>query len=213
MSSKNIIAIVLVVVGLLAIVAGAILLLKKDTKDDGANQSNQSTKAEGETPMNKDGKSIVVYFSAQNHTKNVATKIAANVGADVFEIEPVQAYTEDDLSWTNSESRVSREHNDESLQTIELKNTNVPNWKEYDTVFVGYPIWWGGSAWPVDSFVKKVDFGDKTVIPFCTSHSSGLGTSDTDLKAKATGGNWQPGHRFSQDATDAEIKTWTDSLL
>ena len=134
MSSKNIIAIVLVVVGLLAVVAGAILLLKKDTKDDGANQSNQSTKTEGETPMNKDGKSIVVYFSAQNHTRNVATKIAANVGADVFEIEPVQAYTEDDLSWTNSGSRVSREHNDESLQTIELKNTDVPNWKEYDTV-------------------------------------------------------------------------------
>lgn len=216
MSSKNIIAIVLVVVGLLAVAAGAILLLKKDTKDGSANQSNQSkqsTETEGETLMNKDSKSIVVYFSAQNHTKNVATIIAANVGADVFEIEPAQAYTEDDLSWTNSESRVSREHNDESLQTVELKNTDVPNWKEYDTVFIGYPIWWGGSAWPVDSFVKKVDFGDKTVIPFCTSHSSGLGTSDTDLKAKATDGNWQPGHRFSQDATDAEIKTWTDSLL
>lgn len=163
--------------------------------------------------MDKDDKAIVVYFSAQNHTKNVANKIAANVGADIFEIEPVQAYTEDDLSWTNSESRVSREHNDEYLQTIELKSTTVPNWDEYKTVYIGYPIWWGGSAWPVDSFVKKVDFGDKTVIPFCTSHSSGLGTSDTDLKAKATGGNWQPGHRFSQDATGAEIKTWTDSLL
>ena len=207
--SKKIIAIILVVVGLLAIAAGVFLVFNKDsdTKNEGA------TKQQGESTMNKDDKAIVVYFSAQNHTRNVATKIAANVGADIFEIEPVQAYTEDDLSWTNSESRVSREHNDESLQTIDLKSTTVPNWDEYKTVYIGYPIWWGGSAWPVDSFVKKVDFGDKTVIPFCTSHSSGLGTSDTDLKAKATGGNWQPGHRFSQVATDAEIKTWTDSLL
>lgn len=207
--SKKIIAIILVVVGLLAIAAGVFLIFNKDsdTKNEGA------TKQQGESTMNKDDKAIVVYFSAQNHTRNVATKIAANVGADIFEIEPVQAYTEDDLSWTDSESRVSREHNDESLQTIELRNTTVPNWDEYKTVYIGYPIWWGGSAWPVDSFVKKVDFGDKTVIPFCTSHSSGLGTSDTDLKAKATGGNWRPGHRFSQDATDAEIKTWTDSLL
>ena len=206
--SKKIIAIILVVVGLLAIAAGVFLVFNKDsdTKNEGA------TKQQGESTMNKDDKVIVVYFSAQNHTRNVATKIAANVGADIFEIEPVQAYTEDDLSWTNSESRVSREHNDESLQTIDLKSTTVPNWDEYKTVYIGYPIWWGGSAWPVDSFVKKVDFGDKTVIPFCTSHSSGLGTSDIDLKAKATGGNWQPGHRFSQDATDAEIKTWTDSL-
>lgn len=207
--SKKIIAIILVVVGLLAITVGVFLIFNKDsdTKNEGA------TKQQGESTMNKDDKAIVVYFSAQNHTRNVANKIAANVGADIFEIEPVQAYTEDDLSWTDSESRVSREHNDESLQTIELKSTTVPNWGEYKTVYIGYPIWWGGSAWPVDSFVKKVDFGDKTVIPFCTSHSSGLGTSDTDLKAKATGGNWQPGHRFSQDATDAEIKTWTDSLL
>ena len=207
--SKKIIAIILVVVGLLAIAAGVFLVFNKDsdTKNEGA------TKQQGESTMNKDDKAIVVYFSAQNHTRNVATKIAANVGADIFEIEPVQAYTEDDLSWTDSESRVSREHNDESLQTINLKSTTVPNWDEYKTVYIGYPIWWGGSAWPVDSFVKKVDFGDKTVIPFCTSHSSGLGTSDIDLKAKATGGNWQPGHRFSQDATDAEIKTWTDSLL
>ena len=206
--SKKIIAIILVVVGLLAIAAGVYLIFNKDsdTKNEGA------TKQQGESTMNKDDKAIVVYFSAQNHTRNVATKIAANVGADIFEIEPVQAYTEDDLSWTDSESRVSREHNDESLQTIELKSTTVPNWDEYKTVYIGYPIWWGGSAWPVDSFVKKVDFGDKTVIPFCTSHSSGLGTSDTDLKAKATGGNWQPGYRFSQDATNTEIRTWTDSL-
>ena len=162
--------------------------------------------------MDKNAKSIVIYFSAQNHTRNIATKIATNINADIFEIEPVEAYTEDDLSWTDSESRVSREHNDVSLQDIVLKSVSVPNWDEYETVFIGYPIWWGGSAWPVNSFVKKVDFGNKIIIPFCTSHSSGLSTSDTDLKAKATSGNWQPDHRFSQDATDTEVKDWIQSL-
>ena len=162
--------------------------------------------------MDKNSKSLVIYFSAENHTRNVATKIAANLNADIFEIEPVEAYAKDDLSWIDSKSRVSREHNDASLQDVALKSVSVPNWDEYETVFLGYPIWWGISAWPVDSFVKKVDFGNKTVIPFCTSHSSGLGASDTDLKAKATGGNWQPGHRFFQGATDAEINNWTQNL-
>lgn len=162
--------------------------------------------------MDENTKSIVVYFSAQNHTRNVATKIAADINADIFEIEPVEAYTEDDLSWTDSESRVSREHNDVSLRDVVLKSVSIPNWDEYGVVFIGYPIWWGDSAWPVDSFVKQVDFDNKTVIPFGTSHSSGLGTSDTDLQAKATGGNWLPGHRFSQDATDAEIKDWVEKF-
>lgn len=109
---------------------------------------------------------LVIYFSAQNHTRNVANKIAENLNADIFEIEPVEPYSENDLSWTDANSRVSREHNDESLQDVALKNINVPNWDAYDTVLIGYPIWWGVSAWPVDSFVKQVDFADKTVIPF-----------------------------------------------
>ena len=204
-------AFILVAVGLLAITAGAVLFFT-GAKNESQKQTKETTKIEEETSMEKSTKSIVIYFSAQNHTRNVATKIAADMNADIFEIEPVEVYTEDDLSWTDSESRVSREHDDASLQDVALKSVSVPNWDEYETVFLGYPIWWGGSAWPVDSFVKKVDFGNKTVIPFCTSHSSGLGTSDTDLKAKANGGNWQPGHRFSQDATDAEIKNWLQNL-
>ena len=208
---KKVLSFILITVGLLAITAGGVLFFT-GTKNESQKQTNKSTKTEEETSMDKNTKSIIVYFSAQNHTRNVATKIAADINADIFEIEPIQTYTEDDLSWTDSESRVSREHNDASLQDVALKSVSVPNWDEYETVFIGYPIWWGGSAWPVDSFVKQVDFGNKTVIPFCTSHSSSLGTSDADLRAKATGGNWQPGHRFSQDATDAKIKDWIQGL-
>ena len=211
---KKIIAIILIISGLLAITAGAILLLTgkpKGNSPDQSDQSNQSTEMEEITTMNND-KTLVIYFSAQNHTRSVATKIAANLNADIFEIEPAEPYTEEDLDWTASDSRVSKEHDDASLQDVALKTTTVPNWDSYGTVFIGYPIWWGLSAWPVDSFVKQTDFTGKTVIPFCTSHSSGLGSSDTNLHSKTTTGNWQPGHRFSQDATDADIKEWTDSL-
>ncbi len=208
---KKIIAIILIISGLLAITAGAILLLTGKSKDDSLDQSNQSTKTEETTTMNSN-KTLVIYFSAQNHTRSVATRIAANLNADIFEIEPAEPYTEEDLDWTASDSRVSREHDDASLQDVALKTTTVPNWDSYDTIFIGYPIWWGLSAWPVDSFVKQTDFTGKTVIPFCTSHSSGLGSSDTNLHSKTTTGNWQPGHRFSQDATDADVKEWTDGL-
>ena len=158
------------------------------------------------------GKTLVVYYSAQNHTKDVAQKVAENLGADLFEIEPKEKYSEDDLDWTDDDSRVTKEHEDTSLRNVELKTTEVENWDQYDTVLIGYPIWWGIAAWPVDTFVKANDFSNKTVIPFCTSTSSGLGESGTKLQKEAKGGNWQKGQRFSSSPSDSTIKDWTDSL-
>lgn len=158
------------------------------------------------------GKTLVVYYSAQNHTKDVAQKVAENLGADLFEIEPKEKYSEDDLDWTDDDSRVTKEHEDTSLRNVELKTTEVENWDQYDTVFIGYPIWWGIAAWPVDTFVKANDFSNKTVIPFCTSASSGLGESGTKLQKEAKGGNWKKGQRFSSSPSDSTIKDWTDSL-
>lgn len=146
------------------------------------------------TPSN--GKALVVYYSASGSTKKVADQIAKNLNADLFEIEPVDAYTSADLDWTDNNSRVTKEHNDESLRDIKLKNTKVENWNNYDTVLIGYPIWWSIAAWPVDTFVKANDFNGKTVIPFCTSASSGLGQSGDLLKQEAKGGNWKEGHLF-----------------
>ena len=157
-------------------------------------------------------KTLVVYYSAQNHTKTVAEKIAKNLNADTFEIIPEEVYTSNDLNWNDSNSRVSREHNDESLRNVKLTNTKVDNWEDYDTVLIGYPIWWGIAAWPVDGFVKANDFEGKTVIPFCTSASSGLGQSGKLLEQEANSGNWLEGHRFSSSASDAEIQEWTNSL-
>lgn len=155
---------------------------------------------------------LVAYFSAQGHTEEVANQLAENLGADVFEITPAQEYTSDDLDWTDDNSRVSREHNDESLQNVELTTTEVPNWDNYDTILLGYPIWWGVAAWSVNTFVENNNFDGKTVIPFCTSASSSIGQSDTRLAELAGTGNWQSGHRFSSNASTDEIKQFTDSL-
>ena len=101
------------------------------------------------------GKVLVVYYSASGNTARVAKDIADAAGADIFEITPTEPYTSDDLDWTNEDSRVSREHEDESLRDVPLTTTEVENWDEYDTVFIGYPIWWAIAAWPVDNFVKN----------------------------------------------------------
>ncbi len=158
-------------------------------------------------------KTLVIYYSAEGHTKRVAETIANNLGADLFEIIPNPTYEKADLDWTNPDSRVSKEHDDLSLrESLKLNNTEVPNWTEYDRVILGYPIWWGIAAWPVNSFVKSKDWTNKTILPFCTSHSSGLGDSDLLLKDDANAGDWQEGIRFYQDVPTEKIKSWTDSL-
>lgn len=126
---------------------------------------------------------------------------------------PQEIYTTEDLNWTNNKSRVSREHTDESLRNIKLKTTKVNNWDSYDTIIIGYPIWWGIAAWPVNTFVKANDFSGKIVIPFCTSASSGLGNSGKNLESIADNGNWLDGKRFSSNESDDIIKEWTDSIL
>lgn len=157
-------------------------------------------------------KTLVVYYSASGSTKAVAQNIAESADADIFEITPVNPYTSDDLNWTNNNSRVSKEHNDESLRNVELTKVTPDNWDSYDTVLIGYPIWWGIAAWPVDTFVKGNDFTGKTVIPFCTSTSSGLGDSGTRLHKLAGTGNWQAGQRFSSGASASEVSKWVKSL-
>ena len=186
-------------------------------------QSNSDASSSGEasettTPIettdttNKNHNILVVYYSASGTTKRVAEDIADELNAEIFEVEPVEVYTSDDLNWTNDDSRVTREHNDESLRDIPLKNTTVENWTSYDTVIIGYPIWWGIAAWPLDNFVKDNDFSNKTVIPFCTSSSSGMGQSASILEGYANSGTWLEGHRFSSGVSSGDVKSWTDSL-
>ena len=163
-------------------------------------------------PASEGGKTLVVYYSASGNTGRVAQAIANTTGGDTFELIPVTPYTDEDLDWTADGSRVNQEHDDESLRDIALESTTVDNWAEYDTVYVGYPIWWGIAAWPVNSFIKSNDFTGKTVIPFCTSSSSGLGESGQLLADMAGAGDWQEGRRFQSSASDEEVAEWVNSL-
>lgn len=204
---KKGITIFIVILTIALVGFGAYYLLneKKDDKESNNNLSSES--------KNNNKNILVVYYSAQDHTKEVAIKIADNLDADIFKIEPKDEYTSDDLNYTDDNSRVVKEYNDESIRNVELKNTKVDNFDNYDTVLIGYPIWWGIAAWPVNNFVKNNDFTGKTVIPFCTSASSGLGNSGKLLEEMAGTGNWKDGHRFSSNVVDSDIKKWTDNLV
>ncbi len=158
------------------------------------------------------GNTLVVYFSATGNTEQAAQYIAGLTGGDLFELEPSEPYSEEDLDWTDDNSRVSREHDDESLRDVPLVADTVENWAEYDTVYIGYPIWWGIAAWPVDTFVEANDFTGKTVIPFCTSSSSGLGDSGELLAELAGTGDWQEGQRFSSNVSEEDVQSWLDSM-
>ena len=157
-------------------------------------------------------KVLVVYFSATSNTQRIAEAIADTLDADLFPLVPVEEYTSDDLNYNDSASRVSREHEDPSLRDVELEASTVDNWDEYSTVFIGYPIWWHAAAWPVNGFVTGNDFTGKTVVPFCTSASSGLEDSDIKLRDIAGTGTWLEGERFSGRASQSDIEAWVNSL-
>ncbi len=214
--NKKSIGIIIIVIAIACCIGGFMLLRNNRTeKENNTNSSvttNDGTQDKSDNNINNTGKVLVVYFSATNNTKIVAEKIAKNLNGDLFEIVPEDEYTSDDLNYSNSNSRVSKEHNDETLRNVKLKTTTVDNWDSYDTVLIGYPIWWQVAAWPVNTFVEANNFNGKTVIPFCTSVSSGLGQSGKLLENVANGGNWLEGHRFSSRPSDSDIKEFTDGI-
>ena len=168
--------------------------------------------AEAQQPTDEAGKTLVVYYSATGNTENVANYIATATEGDLFKLEPVEPYSDDDLNWTDDNSRVVREHDNPDERDVALVKSTVENWDEYDTIFIGYPIWWGIAAWPVDGFIEANDFTGKTVIPFATSSSSGLGESGKLLAQKAGTGDWQEGRRFRSGVSESDVTDWVESL-
>lgn len=161
---------------------------------------------------NTTGKTLVVYYSATGTTKKIAGYISAAADGDLFEIVPAKIYTDEDLDWTDQDSRVCREHDNESERNVELAAVAVDNWNEYDTVFIGFPIWWGIAAWPVNGFVEGNDFTGKRVIPFCTSGGSGLGENGDLLENLAGTGTWLEGGEFRSSTAEEDIQIWIESL-
>ena len=156
-------------------------------------------------------RTLVAYFSASGVTARIAETIAKAAGADLYEIVPKVPYTAADLYWNNSSSRSSVEMNDKASRPEIAEE--VENMGQYDTVFVGFPIWWYEAPRIIHTFLESYDFSGKTVIPFCTSASSGLGNSGKRLAELAGTGDWQEGMRFRSSVSDEDVAAWVESLV
>lgn len=166
-----------------------------------------TTIAQAEDESNS-SKVLVAYFSNTGNTKEVAEKIANAANADIYAIKAKVPYTDDDLNYNNDNCRANIEQNDSSARP-EIEGS-VENMDDYDVVYIGYPIWWGNCPKIIDTFMESYDFSDKTVIPFCTSGSSGIGTSENTLKSYEA--NWFSGRRFSSNVSEEDIKAWIDEV-
>lgn len=186
-----------------------------ENESSAATTEEDSAEASSEAEIDGDGtqgKTLVVYFSATGNTERVAEVIADTTGGELFELEPVDPYTDEDLNYNDDNSRVSQEYADESLRNVELVADTVDDWQDVERIYIGYPVWWGIAAWPVNTFVEANDFTGKTVIPFCTSASSGLGDSGELLAELAGTGDWQEGMRFRSSVSDEDVVAWVESL-
>lgn len=193
-----------------------------DTEKENGNSSEQAetpdisepvqkTASTAETNTSEPNKDVlVVYFSATGTTKSVAEKIASITGGDLYEIKAAQEYTDADLNWNDSSSRSTKEQNDSSVRP-EIGSEAV-SFDGYTTIYIGYPIWWGEEPRIMDTFVESYSFDGITVIPFCTSSSSGIGRSGKNLAENAGSGNWLDGQRFGAGTSEADIYSWIDSL-
>ncbi len=166
------------------------------------------TEAPAETASHPDV--LVVFFSATGTTKGVAERIASITGGDLYEILAAEPYTAEDLNYNDNSSRTTKEQNDKDVRP-EIASEDI-SLEGYTTVYLGFPIWWGEEPRILDTFVEKYSFDGITVIPFCTSGSSGIGRSGTNLEENAGSGTWLEGRRFSGNVSEADLQTWIDSL-
>ena len=153
---------------------------------------------------------LVAYFSVTNNTEKIANNIKKYLNSDIFEIIPKEEYTSEDINY-NNDCRANREQNDPSSRP-EIKN-QIDDISKYDTIILGYPIWWGQTPKIMYTFIESYDFSNKTIIPFCTSGSSPIGSSATNLSKSATSANWLDGKRFSANASISEISSWLDQYI
>lgn len=186
-----------------------------DTSENTETPTPAETDDSSETAVADDteatGKTLVVYYSATGTTEGVAQTIADATGGDLFEIQPVEPYTDDELDWTNDDSRVSREHDDESLRDVDLVSTSVDNWDSYDTVFIGYPNWWGDMPQPLFTFLEEYDFSGKTIIPFNSHGGSGFSNTIEEIKELQPDANISDeGLSISRDKVADSVQDVTD---
>ena len=157
-----------------------------------------------------EGGVLVAYFSATGNTEGIAQHLQSILEADLYEIVPEVAYTDEDLNYSNDSCRANQEQNDPTARPAITGTLENP--EDYDVVFVGYPIWWGQAPKVMYTFLESCDFGDATIVPFCTSGSSGIGSSADGLQELTENAQWLDGQRFSSGASQDEVAQWVDSL-
>ena len=177
--------------------------------------SVENTEASGnadipEDPEEQGTKVLVAYFSATNTTRGIAEHIANGLNADIYEIVPEEPYTDADLDYNDNNSRTTIEMNDPDARPAII--VSVEDMEQYDIVFIGYPIWWGEAPRIVSTFVESYDFSGKTIVPFCTSGGSGVGSSATNLEQLTDGADWLPGKRLNGSDSQDTVMEWVNGL-
>lgn len=178
---------------------------------ESARVDRETEKMEGaEDPDSQGGRVLVVYFSATNKTRRIAEYIAGNLEADIYEIVPADPYTDEDRDYNDSSSRTSIEMNDPDVRP-EISGS-VEEMEQYEIIFLGYPIWWGDAPRIMSTFVESYDFAGKTIVPFCTSGSSSIGSSAANLEQLTSGAEWLDGRRWSGSDTEETVMEWVYGL-
>lgn len=157
-----------------------------------------------------EGSVLVAYFSATGNTEGIAQHLQSILDADLYEIVPEVPYTDEDLNYSNDSCRANQEQNDPAARPAITGTLENP--EDYDVVLLGYPIWWGQAPKVIYTFLESFDFGDATIVPFCTSGSSGIGSSADGLHPLAPDANWISGQRFDSGASEDTVAQWVDSL-
>lgn len=191
---------------------GFILAYMGGCASAGGEEKAASKKAGAEQAASPKGRPdvLVAYFSQTGNTRTVAQKIAALTGGTLYEITPEIPYSKDDLDYNVKDSRANREQNDASARP-KLRGT-PEHFQDVKVIFLGYPIWWGIEPRSIDTFSESLDFTGKTIIPFCTSGSSGIEKSEENLASMIPGAKWKKGRRFEKTVSEEDLKKWIKEL-
>jgi len=190
-------------------------MCSKSSSDEGAvktmDTSSNTQEVLNVTDTVNDPKILVTYFSCTGNTRSVAEKISSALKADNHEIKPETPYTSADLNWRDNSSRSSMENSDPSSRPV--ISGSIENIGQYDIIFLGYPIWWGQAPRIILTFLESYDFSGKTIVPFCTSGTSGVGTSAENLhKLCSENTNWLSGSRLNSNSSQSAITAWINGL-
>lgn len=208
---KKIVAILLTILMVISLVACGRDKEPTGERASGAENTTENFSRENDSVNEPEGtKILVAYFSATNTTEGVAEQIADSLSADIYEIVPEQPYTDTDLDYHDDNSRSTIEMNDPSARPA--ISGSVEDMEQYNIVFIGYPIWWGEAPRIVSTFMESYDFSGKTIVPFCTSGGSGVGSSATNLEALTDGATWLSGTRLNGGSSHETIVEWVNGL-